>query len=69
VSYKELRSGSIKIKGKNVQTVPLSSYVRAKEIAGILKQWIQKGRFTLTEPVAKLPDEKSNVTVKMMKER
>jgi uncharacterized protein (DUF39 family) len=33
----------------------LSSYVRALEIARILKGWIEKGEFLLTEPQEMLP--------------
>lgn len=32
----------------------LSSYAKAKEIADILKEWIQKGKFELTTPVCPL---------------
>jgi uncharacterized protein (DUF39 family) len=55
VSYAELKSGSIRFRGKDVPTVPLSSYVRALEIANILKGWIEKGEFVLTEPQEMLP--------------
>lgn len=55
VSYAQLRSGSIMVEGKEVPTVPLSSYVRAKEIAEILKDWIAKGEFLLGEPQQMLP--------------
>jgi uncharacterized protein (DUF39 family) len=50
VTYAQLRSGTIRIGGKDVQTAPLSSYVRAREIAEILKKWISEGRFVLGEP-------------------
>jgi len=50
VSYAELKSGTITFNGKAVQAVPISSYVRAKEIAEILKQWIQTGQFYLSHP-------------------
>ena len=50
VSYAELKSGSIKVKGKNVPTVPLSSMVRAREIADLLKKRISNGKFLLGEP-------------------
>ena len=50
VTYAELRSGSITVEGRQVPTVPLSSYVRAQEIANILKEWIQKGEFQIGEP-------------------
>jgi len=57
VSYKELRSGSITIEGKVVPTAPLSSYHKARQIAGILKDWISKGAFLLGEPQELLPTE------------
>jgi uncharacterized protein (DUF39 family) len=55
VSYAELKSGTIRFNGNEVPTVPISSYVRALEIAEILKGWIEKGEFLLTEPVETLP--------------
>ncbi len=55
VTYAELVSGSIKVQGKEIPTVPMSSYVRAKEIAEILKDWIVKGEFFLGEPQKPLP--------------
>ncbi|MBW2593798.1 MAG: hypothetical protein JRE58_12510, partial [Deltaproteobacteria bacterium] len=55
VSYGELKSGSIQFNGITIPTVPLSSYVRAKEIADILKQWISDGDFLLGEPQFTLP--------------
>ncbi len=55
VNYEQLRGGEIRIKGKKIPTASLSSYARAREIAGILKDWIRAGDFTLTEPVAPLP--------------
>ena len=55
VSYAELKSGAIKFNGQEIPTVPLSSVVRAREIAGILKDKISKGRFLLGEPQFTLP--------------
>lgn len=55
VSYAQLKSGSIRIGGKDVPTASLSSYVRAREIAEILKKWISRGRFELGEPQELLP--------------
>jgi uncharacterized protein (DUF39 family) len=55
VSYAELKSGSIRFQGRTVPTVPLSSVVKAREIAETLKQWILKGRFLLGEPQFTLP--------------
>jgi L-aspartate semialdehyde sulfurtransferase len=55
VSYAELKSGSIRLNGKDIQTVPLSSVPRAREIADILKVWITKKKFLLGEPQFTLP--------------
>ncbi len=55
VSYAELKSGSIKLRGEDVSTVPLSSLVRAREIADMLKRWISKGKFLIGEPQFTLP--------------
>jgi L-aspartate semialdehyde sulfurtransferase len=55
VSYAELKSGSITFQGRQVPTVPLSSVVKAREIAATLKGWIREGRFLLGEPQFTLP--------------
>lgn len=55
VSYKDLRSGAITIDGKKVITAPLSSYYKARQIANILKEWIEGGKFILGEPQQILP--------------
>ena len=55
VSYAELKSGHIKLNGQEVPTVPLSSLVKAREIADILKKNISQGKFTLGEPQFTLP--------------
>ncbi|MEN6464349.1 MAG: homocysteine biosynthesis protein [Syntrophaceae bacterium] len=55
VSYKQLRSGNITINGKAITTAPLSSYLKAREIASILKDWIERGEFILGEPQVLLP--------------
>jgi len=67
VSYAELKSGKIKVNGKEVPTAPLSSYPKAKEIAAILKEWISSGKFTLTEPVQKLPSVKDGIVARSLK--
>ena len=69
VSYAQLRSGSITVKGKEVPTGALSSYSRARQIAEELKGWIKKGDFLLSEPVASLPQVESGYTFKPLKER
>ena len=55
VSYAALKTGSIEIEGRTVPTTPLSSYVRAREIAERLKDQVAAGQFLLTEPAAPLP--------------
>ena len=69
VSYAELKSGHIKVQGKDVPTSSLSSYPKAVEIASILKKWIENGEFLLTEPVAPLPGLESGIGNKPLKER
>jgi uncharacterized protein (DUF39 family) len=56
VSYAQLKSGHITFKGEKIPTVPLSSLVRAREIADTLKEWISKGTFLLGEPQFTLPN-------------
>ncbi|NOQ47216.1 MAG: hypothetical protein GQ559_11210 [Desulfobulbaceae bacterium] len=55
VSYAELKSGEIEVAGKKVPSSPLSSVVKAREIAEILKGWILDNKFQLSEPVAHFP--------------
>ena len=69
VSYAELKSGRVTIRDQEVPTASLSSYPKAVEIARTLKEWIEKGEFLLTEPVAPLPGVDSGVTFKPLEER
>ncbi|MGQ9632459.1 MAG: homocysteine biosynthesis protein [bacterium] len=69
VSYAELKSGHITINGKRVPTASLSSYFKAREIAEILKEWIKRGEFFLTEPLQLLPSVESGQTFKSMRIR
>ncbi len=69
VTYAELNSGKIKVKGKDVPTASRSSYPKALEIANILKEWIKQGKFLLTSPVENLPGAESGVKVRPLKER
>jgi uncharacterized protein (DUF39 family) len=55
VSYAELKGGMITVNGKKVPTVPLSSMVKARQIAETLKQWITEGSFEIGEPQFTLP--------------
>ena len=69
VNYKQLKSGKIAAQGKEIPTAGLSSYVKAKEIAQILKGWIETGKFLLTQPVKLLPSIDSGIALKSLKER
>ncbi len=55
VTYAQLKSGAIEVKGKRVPTGGFSSYSKAREVAGKLKSLIQSGDFLLSQPVAPLP--------------
>ncbi|MDH6100348.1 homocysteine biosynthesis protein [Anabaenopsis sp. FSS-46] len=59
VSYAQLKSGRITIDGKNVRVAPLASILFSRAIATELKAWIGAGTFTLTEPVAQIPMDRS----------
>lgn len=54
-NYKELKTGKIELNGMEIKTSPLSSYKKAEEVANELKDWINKGKFFLTEPVNHIP--------------
>jgi uncharacterized protein (DUF39 family) len=69
VNYAQLKSGKIAVQGKDVLTGSLSSYPKAVEIANILKEWIKKGDFLLSEPVVNLPGSETGYTFKPLKER
>ncbi|MEN9202832.1 MAG: homocysteine biosynthesis protein [Thermostichus sp. DG_1_6_bins_120] len=58
VSYAQLKSGQILLNGRKVRTAPLVSLRRSMQVAEILKEWIQTGRFTLTQPVTPLPTDR-----------
>jgi uncharacterized protein (DUF39 family) len=54
VSYAELRSGTIELRGQKVRTGSLSSLAKAREVASQLKSWIEAGQFLLGRPVDRL---------------
>ncbi|MFH1623917.1 MAG: homocysteine biosynthesis protein [Pseudomonadota bacterium] len=66
VTYAQLKTGKITVTGKEVKTAGLSSYAKAREIAKILKDWIKRGDFLLSESVAALPSVESGITFKPM---
>lgn len=59
VSYAQLKSGRLTIDGKAVRVAPLASLYLSRQVAIALKQWIEAGRFELSEPVAQLPADRS----------
>ncbi|MGC1396481.1 MAG: homocysteine biosynthesis protein, partial [Coleofasciculaceae cyanobacterium] len=59
VNYAQLKTGRITVDGKSVRVAPLASVFLSRQIALELKQWIEKGEFTLTEPVAAIPMNRS----------
>jgi len=69
VSYSELRSGKVIIKDQEVPTASLSSYARAVEIAGELKERIKAGNFLLTQYVAPLLGVGAGIKFKPFNER
>ena len=54
-NYAALQSGEIEVNGHKIKTAPVASLSKARQIAKILKSWIQKGDFLLTEPVRPMP--------------
>jgi uncharacterized protein (DUF39 family) len=69
VNYAQLKRGKITVNNKEVPTGGLSSYFKARQIAELLKKWIKKGDFLLTESVAPIPSVESNIHFKSMNER
>lgn len=57
VSYEELLSGRVKINGAETASVPLTSLSMSLEVAQKLKEWIEKGEFTLTEAQERIVSE------------
>ncbi|MFY9606609.1 MAG: homocysteine biosynthesis protein [Thermoplasmata archaeon] len=51
LTYAELRSGEIELKGKHIPTSSLSSLYKARQISQILKNQILKGDFLIEKPV------------------
>ncbi|MCA1904142.1 MAG: homocysteine biosynthesis protein [Cyanobacteria bacterium KgW148] len=56
VSYAQLKSGQITVNDTKVRSAPVASISRSEQVASHLKDWIMAGNFTLTEPVAPLPE-------------
>lgn len=63
LSYEEVKRGEVTIDGRTIETGSLSSYDKAREIANILKEEIEKGIFQISKPFAPLPAEGSMKTL------
>jgi L-aspartate semialdehyde sulfurtransferase len=61
-TYAQLKNGKIKIEGKTVKVAPLASIFLSRQIAEELKGKIAMGEFTLTEPVASIPSDRSFIS-------
>ena len=59
VSYEQLQKGHVTIDARSVRVAPLASKYRSLKVAQELKEWIEAGKFTLTEPVAPLPNDRT----------
>ncbi|HNW49874.1 MAG TPA: homocysteine biosynthesis protein [Prolixibacteraceae bacterium] len=55
VTYEQLRSGEIEVKGQKIRTAPVSSLAKARKIADLLKEMIQRGEFLIQEPIQMFP--------------
>jgi len=55
VSYRDLKSGRIILKGKEIPASSFSSLRKARQIMKELKGWMKEGRFLLTEKVGDFP--------------
>jgi uncharacterized protein (DUF39 family) len=54
VTYAELRSGSVTINGEEIRTSSLSSFNRARRVAGALKDWVVAGKMELSLPTRRI---------------
>jgi uncharacterized protein (DUF39 family) len=59
VSYAQLKAGRITIEGRSIRVAPLASIYLSRQVATELKQWIEAGKFQLTEPVAAVPGDRA----------
>ena len=69
VTYAELKTGTITVQGKKVQTGAMSSYSKARKSAQLLKERIISKTFYLTEAVSPIPSVGSDVSVKLLNEK
>ncbi|MDD4424714.1 MAG: homocysteine biosynthesis protein [Mariniphaga sp.] len=65
VTYEQLQSGYIRVKGNKIRTAPVSSLAKARKIAQELKVQLQNGQFEISKPVQLFP---KNTSLKPLKE-
>ena len=53
-NYKQMKSGKVEVNGKILKVSSMSSLYKARKIADLLKERIQKGEFLLYKPVRQL---------------
>lgn len=59
VSYAELKSGVVDLNGEEVRTSSLSSFRKARQIAGVVKSWVEQGILTPVQPTRPIDPLKS----------
>jgi uncharacterized protein (DUF39 family) len=59
LSYEELKRGEVTLLGRTVESSSMSSYAKAREIAGLLADEIRRGDFLLAPPLRPLPKRQS----------
>jgi uncharacterized protein (DUF39 family)/predicted transcriptional regulator len=59
VTYAELRSGVVDLNGEEVRSSSLSSFRKARQVAGELKHWIERGSMQLALPTRPIDAKKS----------
>lgn len=59
VSYADLRSGEITLRGKTIPVSSMSSYYKAQEVATLLKDEITAGDFLISAPSTLLPQQQA----------
>jgi len=59
VSYAELKSGFVELNGEEVRTSSLSSFRRAREVAQLVKSWVEAEKLAICLPTRKIDNRKS----------
>jgi CBS domain-containing protein len=59
VSYAELKSGFVELNGEEVRTSSLSSYRKAREVAQLVKSWVEKEMLHICLPTRRIDTTKN----------